>query len=103
MNDPNRVLTLRNGAEVPEPIVRTAMLTLRQLERAYPIALYEAVQLARDSSHKLFGSTGRVLTELGLLNGGELSWSVRNVILSAAEGDDLGLHIVPPCDPEVAP
>jgi len=41
-----KVVTLRTGAEVPEPVIRTVTITMSRLMETDPIALYEAVILA---------------------------------------------------------
>ncbi len=101
-------VTLRTGAEVPEPVVRTTWLALEALDDTNPIALYEAVMVARDRAHVPFGNTGEVLKRIGLLGrDGTMHDATRDVILAAAEGEGAGLHLVSPfasdSSPEVQP
>jgi len=51
----------------------------------------------RDETHKLFGNTGEVLKKLGLVQDDDgVHTSIRNVVLSAVEGEGLGLILDSP-------
>ena len=91
------IVRLRNGAQEAEPLVRTTMMILDNLLETKPIVAYELVMKCRDKNHKLFGQSGADLQNLSLVdaNGG-VHDSVRNIILSAAEGDGLNMQFVSP-------
>ena len=92
-----KVITLRTGAEVPEPVITPVTLALHALEDSNPIALYEAACMARDRSYVPFGNTGAVLEGIGLLQrGGTMHDATRDVILAAIDGEDLDLRLVSP-------
>ncbi len=92
-----RVVRLRTGAEVPEPLVATTVLALEALMDSHPVALYEAVELARNPSHVPFGRTGAILRGHGLLDGsGQMLGTARDVILAATEGDGFDVRLVSP-------
>lgn len=85
---------LRNGAEEVKPAVQAVMMSLRSLD---PIAQYELVMKARDRDHELFGHSGEKLKALKLIEpNGRMHDTVRNVVLSAAEGDGLNMTIGSP-------
>lgn len=88
---------LRNGADVPEPVVTSTLIALEMLAGLNPVAFFEAVQLARDPGHVPFGNVARVLREYGLADtSGHLHGSARDVILACTEGDEESLHMVSP-------
>lgn len=103
----SRVVELRTGAEVPEPLVATTVLALEALMDTNPIALYEAVEIARNPSHVPFGKTGDALRGLSLLDGsGQMFSTARDIILAATDGGDFDIRLVSPyastTDPEAA-
>ena len=59
--------------------------------------------LCRDSEHKLFGITGHGLVKLGLIiktpEGYNVHDSIRNIVLSAIEGDGANMTIIDPRAP----
>ncbi len=93
------IVTLKNGAEVAKTIVNTAMLSIQELNL---IVFYELVMKARDSKHKFFGNTAEVLKALSLVQAdGNLHDAIRDIVLSASEGEGLGLRLVNPMRSEV--
>lgn len=88
---------LKNGAEEALPLVDVAMLSLRTLMAEKPIVLYELVQLCRDRKHQLFGKSGDDLHALKLIekhgDGVGVHDSIRNIVLSAVEGDGLEMAL----------
>jgi hypothetical protein len=89
-----KLVTLHNGAEEPDVVVMTTMLSLGTLFKSNPIAVYELVQLTRNPSHQPFGNTGEVLQGLGLVGeDGRMHDSVRNVVQSAIVGEDLDMSL----------
>ncbi len=90
-------VVLRNGAEEVRVAVKSTMDNIKDLLNTNPAAFYELVQLCRDRSHKLFGNTEKVLIDLSLVQpGGSVHSSVRNVVLSAIEGDGFNMKIRSP-------
>lgn len=89
-------VTLRTGAEVPGPVVKTVTIALERLLDVHPIALYEAVCIARDKAHVPFGNTGTALEGIGLLHQGVMHDVTRDVILAATDGEGGDLHFVSP-------
>jgi hypothetical protein len=88
---------LRTGTEVPDGLTAPTMLSLEKLWEENPVALYELVQLARDSSHVLFGGTGGVLRKLALIEpDGELHGVTRDIVLAATEGNGFDLCLRSP-------
>jgi hypothetical protein len=88
---------LRNGAIEPTELIVVTTIALRALLNDDPIGFYEVVQKARNPQHELFGSYGRKLAAQGLVDErGAMHESIRNVILSSAEGEGFGLSLVHP-------
>lgn len=87
-------ITLRTGASVPEPVLKTATIALSTLEF---LDLYEAVQFARNPSHQLWGPSSRALHSLGLLDSsGTMHELTAAVVLAATAGEEMGIHLVDP-------
>ncbi len=80
---------LKNGAREPKHLVAATRLMLGNLLRKYPVALYELVQVARNPEHEPFGSMGNTLKDEGALEpAGTMHGSIRNIVLSAIEGEE---------------
>lgn len=92
---------LRNGTEEVEPLVVTVMTSLRLIFERQPIAFYELVMFCRDDRHRLFGTSGDELVRRGLLDsdgsdGFRVHDSIRNIVLSAADGEGLEMTLINP-------
>jgi hypothetical protein len=94
---PLAAVRLRNGSDESGPLVLTAMASLSGLMQSNPIALYELVMKARDPQHAMFGRTAQEAIDRSLLQpDGSMHDSLRNIILSAADGDGLYLRLIDP-------
>lgn len=91
------VVTLKNGTEEARPLIGVMMLTLQRLWAEKPTVLYELVQLCRDREHELWGSTSEDLLALSLIektnDGFRVHDSIRNIVLSAIEGEGLEMKL----------
>ncbi|MBD3330043.1 hypothetical protein GF354_00765 [Candidatus Peregrinibacteria bacterium] len=89
---------LKNGSEEFKPLVQMTMASLSKLAETNPIAFYELVMKCREQGHELFGNTGEVLQSLALIQDerGTVHDSIRNVVLSAVEGDGLDMTLRSP-------
>lgn len=88
---------LKNGAEEAKPLVAVTMLSLNLLMDERPLALYDLVMKCRDKNYRFFGDNGEYLRSLKLVDrDNSIHNSIRNVVLSAAEGDDLDMVIKSP-------
>ncbi len=98
-------VTLKNGAEELNGLVQTVMFSLQDLLKQYPAQFFELVTLSRQPQHKLWGSsTIGILQSLALLGSdGRLHGSIRNIVLSATEGDGLEMKLVSPFKQEPTP
>lgn len=99
--DNEKCVTLRNGASEFEPLVRTMSFILRNLMEEKPITLYELVKMCRDPQHKPWGGVLEQLRERRLVEERpDGTWgiydSIRNIVLSSAQGDVLDLTLVSP-------
>lgn len=93
------IATLRNGCEVPLPLVLTTTVALRRLLDEDPVALYDAVAWARSGAPQAFSAER--IESIGLTQNGVMHDAVREVIVASAEGDGFGLHLVNPLRPAV--
>jgi hypothetical protein len=90
-------VVLRNGAEEAEPLVVVTMSTLRLVMKERPLALYDLVMRCRDNNYKFFGGTGGYLVGLALINAGhDVHDSIKNIVLSAVEGDGMDMVLRSP-------
>lgn len=87
------VVTLRNGAQEAKPLVAIIWAGIRKLlddPMGGGIVMYELVMKCRDSNHQFFGNTGDRLKALRLVElNGAVHNSIRNIVLSSAEGEGL--------------
>lgn len=91
------VTKLKNGREEATVLVTVTMATLKHLMKTKPIVLFEFVSKCRDSAHELFGCSGADLKALSLIDeGGTPHNSVKNIVLSAIEGEGLEMTIGDP-------
>ena len=91
------LIKLKNGSEEEKALVVVVMVSLQGLLDKNPILFYELVMKCRDSKHELFGDSGKDLQDLALLQqDGNVHSSVRNIVLSAAQGEDLDLTLISP-------
>lgn len=100
------IVTLRNGRDVQEELVRSTMLSLGSLLKTQAVAFCELVELCHDATHELWGNLtteelkkARLIT-LHTLGSGKVvpvvHSVVRDIIVSAVEGTDLNMKLVSP-------
>lgn len=100
------LITLRNGTQEGEALVRATTLVLKTLANSdnmlNVIAFYELCLLARNSEHCIFSSNvENILIDLAMLQPNKkLNSSIRNIILSAIVGEDENIQIVNPYEKE---
>lgn len=83
-------VTLKNGAEEVKSAVGLLLVVLRDLLKENPMAFYDVVMVARDPAYidRVFPIHKMTLTGLNLLEAsGNMHDTIRNIILSAVEGD----------------
>ncbi len=91
------MLKLKNGSEECVPLVNTTVMSVRHLMESNPIAFVELVLLCRDRNHELFGNTAVDLQGLALVGrDGFVHDSIRNIVLSAVEGEGLEMKLISP-------
>ncbi|MCB7127916.1 MAG: hypothetical protein J3T61_00055 [Candidatus Brocadiales bacterium] len=97
-----KTVKLRNGSEEASSLVKivnTAINNWQGLDLA--LKFYDIVTMCRDSSYTPFTPTLEEFKRLSLVGpDGSIHSSIKNIILSMAEGDGLNLSIV---DPRVDP
>ena len=90
------ILKLKNGSEEEESLIAVTMMSLDNLVQTYPIVAYELVEICRNPAHKPFGNSGDRLQELGLMQNGIVHESVKNIVLSAFEGEGFDIKLTYP-------
>lgn len=99
MEDQNVLLT--NGARVPKSVVDVTMISLSHLMTkggfAGIIQAYDLAMFCRDSSYHMSEANKKALQDLGLLEGnGSPHDIVKDIVLSALQGEGLGMRLVQP-------
>ncbi len=101
---PAKMITLRNGSREIDVLAAGTVQQLQKLQAADPIAFYELVMKCRDDSYQ-FANDGKsvvphsqlVIQHYATLNiNGGVHSNLRNIVLSAVEGDGYELYIVSP-------
>ena len=97
--------TLNNGTTEVESLVSVVMMSLRKLFDEKPMVLFDLVSKCRDSSYKWFGDAEQICRDLKLVepenpynseSGGTIHQSIKNIVLSAAEGEGMDMTLVSP-------
>lgn len=92
-----KTVTLKNGSQEAEAVVRATMLHLLRLFDEDPTLAYEFVMITRDPNYALWNDAGEQLKRLHLLDQhGKVHDSVRNIVLSSVTGDEMNMVIESP-------
>jgi hypothetical protein len=94
-------VNLKNGSAEAKPLVAVTMLSLNSLfDKGMngALAFYELVQKCNNPDHEIWGEAqSTLLMGLGLLDvNGDVHSLIKNVVLSAAQGEGLGLSLGSP-------
>lgn len=90
-------VTLKNGTTEVEPLVAATMMSLRKLFDEEPIVLFDLVSRCRDDSYEWFGDAEKECKDLRLVQSDNtIHRSIKNIILSATEGDGMDMTLVSP-------
>jgi hypothetical protein len=93
-------VTLHTGhVHAKSQVVLVGMLLSNMLDKGEGIAFYEAVMLARNPNHRLFGNTGEKLTSFGILQNGRMHDATREIIVASVEGEGLSMRLRSPLAP----
>ncbi len=89
---------LRNGAEEFGPLVPVVERRLQSLMNSDPLAFYDLTMRCRQGrAYTMFPVIESRLIESDLLQANGMPHdSIRNIVLSAVEGDDLEMRLVSP-------
>ena len=94
-------VTLHTGHSHAKALVAVVTMLLRDmLDKGEGIAFYEAVMLARNPNHRLFGNVGEKLTAYGILQDGRMRDAVREIIVASVEGEGLSMRLRSPLAPQ---
>lgn len=93
----SEVVKLRNGSEEFGPAVYTTVLVLKKLSQNAPAYLFELVCKCRDQDYQFSGDAETRLKALAIVESdGSITNTVKNVVLSAVEGDGFKMKFVNP-------
>lgn len=93
-------VTLRTGHSHAKALVILVNMRLSSmLNNGEGIAFYEAVMLARNPNHRLFGNAGEKLAAFGLLQDGRMHDATREIIVASVEGEGLSMRLRSPLSP----
>lgn len=98
-SNPLEPVKLKNGATEARAAVAVLMQTLTMLANSQPLMLYELVEKCRKPQHKIWGGLARDLEKLSLVGpapDNRVHDTVRNIVLSAADGDGMQLALGSP-------
>lgn len=98
-----KLIELKNGSKEAEMVIRTTFMSMQDLFKKDPIALYELNELAKNPDHKIFGDKKEVLENAGLLQMGVLHDVTRNIVLSSHEGEGLKTKFSSPVKQDIKP
>lgn len=87
---------LKNGTDEAKVLVQTTMNALENLVDTNPIAACELVEMCKDASHKPFGNACDILEDLSLVNNGQVHTSIKNIVVSAFEGEGFDMRLTFP-------
>ena len=88
---------LKNGAIEAKGLVNVMMVALRNLLQEDPVTFYELVMKCRDRNHQFWSDCGDKLQDLHLVEqDGRVHRSIRNIVLSAVEGEMLEMTLGSP-------
>ena len=91
------IFQLKNGAEELKVFVAATMLVLGRLADEEPVAALDLVMKCRDSSYQFFGDSEETLQARKLVEKhGTIHLPIRNVVLSAFEGDGFDMVLGSP-------
>lgn len=98
MDDPTKMVTLKNGTSEVASLVAVTMQSINKLtEDGFGVAVFELVTLCRDRNHVPFGNTGDKLKAFSLASENDGKWtvhdSIRNIVLSAASGEGMNVEV----------
>ena len=92
-----KLVTLENGTKEAESLITIVMMSLYKLSEEKPLSVYELVMKCKDNDHQFFGDTTKDLRDLALVQSDDsVHCSIRNIVLSAAEGEELDMVLKSP-------
>lgn len=101
---PSTLVTLRNGSQVVLSLATVVMYHLHRLYDANPVAFNELVFCAQEPGRKIqFPQVEPIIASTGLMKEGSINRNVRDVIVSAVEGESIFLEFVNPIVPSPKP
>jgi hypothetical protein len=89
-------ITLRNGSSEPKMIVVATMRSLKSLMETDIAAFCELVRKCRNQSHKIDSDVVPTLEAKRLISNDAVNESIKNVVLSAVEGENMDMVLVDP-------
>lgn len=92
-----KTVLLKNGVEEVSVFVSATMLVLNRLVEEEPVAALDLAMRCRDSDYEFFADNEEILRDRKLIEKhGTIHSSIRNVVLSAFEGDGFDIVLQSP-------
>ena len=92
------LIKLKNGSEVPLAIIITTMDILNRLQATQAVAFHHLVKKCRDSAHNIADDTIKILEKNALMKDGLVHITVKDILLSAIQGDDQKITLNSPVE-----
>ncbi len=93
----NETVKLKNGSEGIRGFVAHIIIILKKLLEKEPIIFFELTEKCRNPEHKFFVNAENRLQKLGLAkSNGYIHQSIKDIVLSSANGKDLNLSLKSP-------
>ena len=89
-------VTLKSGERLPASLGGITVAGIRILFEYAPAGLSEFIDLCRDPKHQVQQQYRELLESVNLLRQSQPRPEVRAIVLAAAEGEGLDLHLIDP-------
>lgn len=99
MSDALKMVKLKNGGEAPESAIRTTMVSLQTMMKEDISSMLAVVDLAEHCREgtEVTGKSRELLVNIGLMESdGRVHDAVRDIVLSASEGEGLSFRLSSP-------
>ena len=91
-----RMFILKNYSQESVSMILVSMFSLQMLMKQNPGLFAEFVELCRNPDYKLSDTSRKNLETLNFIRNGAVNTSLRNIVLSAVEGNGLEMRLIFP-------
>lgn len=95
------IVTLRDGSEVPQPVLFSTIWSLREAMKVNSLAFHDLVQKCKDPNYRFesspFGNSKPILQQFALIDKDErIHDVVKTIILNSVQGEGLLIRFIHP-------